>query len=107
MNTRETAKKILAEFRSSATDRDEDELLNAIHGIIERQHHEDPLPDGREKVYFIDEEDFGEGLLAHSLHSAHQWFDAFWENLGDREISIVRFQKQAMTKAEIDAMPEI
>lgn len=65
------------------------------------------LPDGREIVYFIDEDDAGFGFLAHDRRAAHQWLDAFLDNLDESEVSRVDFKREHMTKAQIEAMPEI
>ena len=65
------------------------------------------LPDGKEVVYFIDEDDAGFGFLLHDRRAAHEWLDAFLDNLDPGEVSRVDFRRQHMTKAEIEAIPEI
>jgi hypothetical protein len=80
-----------------------DELVQVFVSLFD-----DPPPaEGKEVVVFIDEDDFGHGFLAHSRRSAHEWLDAFLENLDVGEPSEVRFKVNHMTKAEIEAMPEI
>lgn len=63
--------------------------------------------DGKEVVFFIDEEDFGEGYLLNSRRSAHEWLDAFFDNLEPAEVQAVRFKREHMTKEEIEALPDI
>jgi hypothetical protein len=65
------------------------------------------LPDGREIVYFIDEDDAGFGFLAHDRKAAHQWLDAFLDNLDPGEIFQVDFKREHMTEEQIKAMPEV
>lgn len=60
-----------------------------------------------EVVIFIDDEDFGEGMLANSKESAREWFEAFLENLEDGYAITVNFKRQDMTAAELAALPEI
>ncbi len=62
----------------------------------------------KEIIYFIDEEDFGEGYLANSRQSAHEWLNAFLDNLEDGENGVtVKFKRKDMTKEEFEAIPEI
>lgn len=62
---------------------------------------------GKQVIFFINDHDFGEGSLAHCRKTAKQWFDAFLENLDDGDEIEVTFKRQDMTKAELDALPEI
>ena len=62
----------------------------------------------KEIVYFINSEEEGLGAHANSLESALQWLAAFLENLDDGDApSRVVFFRRDMTKAEIDALPQL
>lgn len=66
-----------------------------------------PSATDKEVVIFINDHSFGEGLLAHSIGTAIQWYGAFLENLDDGDEITVTIKRQDMTKAELDALPEI
>lgn len=66
-----------------------------------------PSAADKQVVIFINDHDFGEGSLAHCIGTAIQWYGGFLENLDDGDEITVTFKRQDMTKAELDALPEI
>jgi len=60
----------------------------------------------KETVYFVNEEELGEGWLANDPENMIEWLDAFLGNLEDDEPVTVKFVKRKMTRKEINDLPE-
>jgi hypothetical protein len=61
----------------------------------------------KQTVYFINEDELNMGWLAHDPESMINWLETFLDNLHEGEEVIVKFKKREMTRAEIEALPEI
>lgn len=61
----------------------------------------------KETVYFINEEEVGEGYLLRAPESMIEWLDTFLDNLEENEPVTVKFKKCKMTQKEINDLPEL
>jgi len=83
------------------------QLTEIIEAAIKESRIDEPTAEGKLVVFFIVEDDAGMGSLLHCRATAHQWLDAFLDNLDVGEKSRVDFKREHMTKDEIEALPEI
>jgi hypothetical protein len=62
----------------------------------------------KEKIYLINDVDFGVGSIANDRESAIAWFGAFLDNLENNQEAVpVKIYRKDMTKKEFEALPEI